>query len=210
MSFTIATLAANGQLFDVATGGTALAAGDAPSRRPLVGAAMTATVYFQPNADFNGATSFTYTAFDGDQNSAAATASITVNAANDPVTGTAPANASVNEDASAAIAGLSIADVDATLAPGGIYQVTLSCDQRHADARSRRLPALTLHDRRRHRRRHMTFTGTLANINTALATASYTSDRGLQRRGHHHAAGDGRRRRRSWRPAPALAPATAT
>ena len=41
---------------------------------------------------------------------------ITINAANDPVTSAAPATASVNEDTPTAIA-LSIADVDAALAP---------------------------------------------------------------------------------------------
>ncbi|MCI0680523.1 MAG: Ig-like domain-containing protein, partial [Gemmataceae bacterium] len=77
-SFTIDTLPANGSLFAAAAGGIALTAG---AIVPATGSGpYTALVYFQPNADFNGATSFTYSAFDGVQQSAAATASITVNA----------------------------------------------------------------------------------------------------------------------------------
>ena len=81
-SFTLQALPANGQLFPVATGGTAL---DAGAVIPATGSGpWVATVYFQPSADWNGATSFTYTAFDGDQQSAvAATASIIVNAVAD-------------------------------------------------------------------------------------------------------------------------------
>ena len=47
------------------------------------------------------------------------TINVTVTAANDPVTANAPATATVEEDTSVAISGLSISDVDATLAPTG-------------------------------------------------------------------------------------------
>ena len=70
-SFSIATLAANGQLFDAATGGNLLGAG---SSVPATGSGpYSATVYFQPNANWNGSTAFTYTASDGAATSAAAT-----------------------------------------------------------------------------------------------------------------------------------------
>ena len=52
--------------------------------------------------------------------------SITVLPVNDPVTGTAPASAVVDEDQSVAIPGLSIADVDTVIHPNGVYEVTLS------------------------------------------------------------------------------------
>jgi VCBS repeat-containing protein len=77
-SFTIATLAAHGLLFADPTGGSALSAGAV-----MAATGNNATVYFQANADWSGATGFTYTAHDGNQTSAAATASITVAAASD-------------------------------------------------------------------------------------------------------------------------------
>ena len=79
-SFTLATLPSNGQLFAASTGGSALTAG------AVIPASLNAaTIYFQPTADWNGATSFTYTASDGVADSAAATASITVMAVADIV-----------------------------------------------------------------------------------------------------------------------------
>lgn len=77
-SFKIASLAANGQLFATASGGSALGVGSAV---PASGGS--ATVYFQPTADYNGPDSFTYTTFDGTNASPAATASITVTAVAD-------------------------------------------------------------------------------------------------------------------------------
>ena len=51
-SFTIESLPANGSLFDVANGGTALTVG---AVIPATGSGpYTANVYFQPNADWNG------------------------------------------------------------------------------------------------------------------------------------------------------------
>jgi hypothetical protein len=54
------------------------------------------------------------------------TDNVSVTSVNHPVTSSAPATLSLAEDASAAITGLAIADVDATLAPNGVYVVTLS------------------------------------------------------------------------------------
>jgi uncharacterized repeat protein (TIGR01451 family) len=80
-SFTIQTLPDNGSLFAAATGGVPLTAGAVV---PATGSGpYTADVFFLPNADWNGSTSFTYTAFDGVQESAPATASITVTAVAD-------------------------------------------------------------------------------------------------------------------------------
>jgi hypothetical protein len=169
LNFKIETVSANGQLFDAASGGTLLTAG---STVPATGSGpWTATVYFQPNADFNGPTSFTYSAFDGDVNDPTpATASITVSAVNDPVTGTAPATFLTDEDTPVAVAGMSITDVDATLAPGGIYEVTLTSTN----------GVLTLGTTAglsfasgANGTATMTFRGTLSDINTALGTASY-------------------------------------
>src|SRR5262249_2324556 len=80
LSFTIASLAGHGQLFATAVGGSALAVNDV-----VTGSGNSATVYFQQIADYNGPDSFTYTAFDGSENSAAATASISITAVADIV-----------------------------------------------------------------------------------------------------------------------------
>ena len=90
-SFTIATVSANGQLFDAAVGGLTLGAGSV-----VPAASNSAIVCFLPNADFNGNTSFTYTAFDGDVSGSAATASVTVTA----VVDIADDTATTNEDTS--------------------------------------------------------------------------------------------------------------
>jgi hypothetical protein len=80
--FTIATTPANGQLWTAASGGTQLNAGNTVAATGPT--PFTANVYFQPNANWSGGTNFTYTAFDGAENStAAATASITISATAD-------------------------------------------------------------------------------------------------------------------------------
>src|SRR5262245_6010252 len=75
--FTIATLPANGQLFDAPVGGNLLS-----TNSTIVASTDQAIVYFKPANNFNGANSFTYTASQGGQNSASATASITVTSVN--------------------------------------------------------------------------------------------------------------------------------
>jgi Ca2+-binding RTX toxin-like protein len=79
-SFTLASLPGHGQLFTAASGGSALAVNDV-----IPASGNSATVYFQQSSDYNGPDSFTYTAFDGAEDSAAATASITVSAVADIV-----------------------------------------------------------------------------------------------------------------------------
>jgi hypothetical protein len=131
---------------------------------------------YTPTGNYNGTDTFTYTIDDGNGHTDTATVNVTVTAANDPVTGSAPATASLNEDATnVAIAGMSISDVDATLAPAGVYEVTLSST--HGTMTLTTLTGLTFTggsdgtgDTT------MTFHGTLAAINTALATAKYTPD----------------------------------
>jgi len=91
-SFKLSTLTAHGQLFAAASGGSALAVNDT-----IPASGNSATVYFQQTADYNGADSFTYTASDGVNDSAAATASITVSA----VTDIANDSVSVNQSSGA-------------------------------------------------------------------------------------------------------------
>jgi len=128
---------------------------------------------YTPTGNYNGSDTFTYTVSDGQGNSDTATVNVTVTAINDPVTGAAPANASVNEDAvDGAIAGMGISDVDATLAPAGIYDVTLSAT--HGSLTLTTLTGLTFTTGDGTSDTTMTFHGTLADINTALATAKYS------------------------------------
>ncbi|MGB9365254.1 MAG: hypothetical protein WCE79_04490, partial [Xanthobacteraceae bacterium] len=96
---------------------------------------------------------------------------ITVNPVNDPVTGTAPASAVVDEDQSVAIPGMSIADVDTVIHPNGVYEVTLSATNGVVTLTT--LTGLTFTAGDGTADATMTFHGILANINTAIATASY-------------------------------------
>jgi hypothetical protein len=142
------------------------------------GTALDATddfVVYTPDANYNGSDSFTYTVTSPAGVTETATANVTVTAVNDPVTGTAPASISLNEDSgSFAVTGLSISDVDATLAPAGVYEVTLSST--HGTLTLTTLTGLTFTAGDGTADATMTFHGTLADLNTALATASYTSD----------------------------------
>jgi Ca2+-binding RTX toxin-like protein len=132
-------------------------------------------VTFTPTANFNGTAKFDYTISDGNGHTATATATVTVSAVSDPVTGTAPSTASLNEDATnVAISGMSISDVDAALAPAGVYDVTLSAT--HGTLTLTTTTGLTFGTGDGSDDSTMTFHGTLAAINTALATAKFTPD----------------------------------
>src|SRR5205085_2131043 len=96
---------------------------------------------------------------------------VTVTAVNDPVTSNAPASATVAEDASVAITGLSISDVDAVLDASGQYSVTLSATNGTTTLST--ISGLTFTTGDGTSDASMTFTGTLSDINAALATASY-------------------------------------
>jgi len=133
-------------------------------------------VTFTPNANFNGIASFDYTISDGNGHTATATATVTVGAVNDPVTAAAPPSLALNEDSTnVAVTGLSISDVDAALAPAGVYEVTLAST--HGVLTLTTLTGLTFTGGSDGTAdATMTFHGTLADINTALATAKYSPD----------------------------------
>ncbi len=121
-SFTIATLPANGTLH--ATAADALANINALSASAVVTASgNAATLYFRPAADWNGSTDFTYTATDGTDTSAAATAAITINAVNDAPVGTDDSS-STSEGSGpltqSAAAGLLANDTDIDTAPASL------------------------------------------------------------------------------------------
>ncbi len=137
-------------------------------------------VLFTPASDFNGAASFQYTVQDNgttsgspDPKTDTATASFTINAVNDPVSATAPSTVSVPEDSvNFAVTGLSVSDVDVTLAPAGVYEVTLSATNGTLTLTT--IVGLTFTANDGTADATMTFHGTLSNINMALATTKYT------------------------------------
>ncbi|AYC33939.1 retention module-containing protein [Pseudomonas cavernae] len=84
-----------------------------------------ATIYFKPDADWNGSTTFTYTAVDnaGLADATPATGTITVASVNDAPVNTLPASYTVNEDTPLKLSGMSVTDVDAA---SGAISVTLA------------------------------------------------------------------------------------
>jgi hypothetical protein len=99
----------------------------------------------------------------------------TVDAVNDPIGTVAPGAVSLAEDAvNFAVTGMSITDVDATLAPAGVYEVTLTAT--HGLLTLTTLAGLTFTAGDGTSDATMTFHGTLADINTALGTAKYSPD----------------------------------
>ncbi|MEA3036794.1 MAG: hypothetical protein QOH04_2571 [Sphingomonadales bacterium] len=130
---------------------------------------------YTPNANYNGSDSFNYTISDGHSHTDTATVSVTIGAVNDPVTNNAPTETDVYEDFQSPVAGLSISDVDATLAPAGVYEVTLTAT--HGTLTLTTLTGLTFTGGSDGTAdTTMTFHGTLSAINTALATTKFTSD----------------------------------
>jgi CSLREA domain-containing protein len=137
-------------------------------------------VEFTPTADFNGAAGFDYTVQDNgttngvnDFKTASAHVSFNITAVNDPVSAAAPSTVSLPEDSTNfAVTGMSISDVDAVLAPSGVYEATLSST--NGTMTMTTLTGLTFTVGDGTADPTMTFHGTLANINNALATAKYT------------------------------------
>ena len=111
-SFKLSTLPANGSFYSNSAGtGTALTTTDV-----ITATSNGATIYFKPNADWNGSTNFQYSATDnnGLVSSSTATGTITVTAVNDAPVAQAT-TASGNEDNIIAVS-LSGTDVDGTVA----------------------------------------------------------------------------------------------
>jgi Ca2+-binding RTX toxin-like protein len=142
-----------------------------------------ATAGYTPTANYNGSATITLNVTDtfggivatgtGAATNDSDVVNVTVTAVNDPVTGTAPATLTLNEDATnVAVTGLSISDIDTTLAPAGVYDVTLSATNGTLTLTT--LAGLTFTAGDGTADATMTFHGTLAAINTALATATYT------------------------------------
>lgn len=87
-----------------------------------LGPVLDDTVVFTPAANYNGVVVFTYKALDGEFESASATATVTVNAVNDPPTITDIDSLTILEDGNTGELAFTINDVDA----GAILTVTAS------------------------------------------------------------------------------------
>jgi hypothetical protein len=108
-----------------------------------------------------------------DTDQSANTLTFNLTAVNDPISTNAPATLTLDEDSvNFAVTGLSISDVDAALAPSGVYTVSLSSTNGTLTLTT--LTGLTFTTGDGTSDASMTFRGTLANLNTALATAKFT------------------------------------
>ncbi|HJW93094.1 MAG TPA: Ig-like domain-containing protein, partial [Thermoanaerobaculia bacterium] len=133
---------------------------------------------YTPNANFSGSDSFTYHAFDGALNSGIVTVSLTINAVDDAPVNAMPPTPTMNQDATLTMTpaanAIQVSDVDAggnsiqvqlnatngTMTLSGTSGLSFSAGDGTADAT-------------------MTFTGTIANINTALVGLQFTSSPGF-------------------------------
>ncbi|KID12314.1 hypothetical protein P279_29100, partial [Rhodobacteraceae bacterium PD-2] len=123
------------------------------------------TVTFTPDADFNGAASFTYIASDGQMvNSASNTGTVTVNVA---AVNDAPVNTigalTTDEDTDLTLTGLSIEDVDAA---SGLVSVTLEVGEGDGTIAAVATTEVTVAGSGTNA---ITLEGTVANINAYLA-----------------------------------------
>ena len=128
------------------------------------------TFTYTPDENYNGPDSFTYEVSDGNGVTDLATATITVNPINDAPVNTVPGSQTVAEETTTAIAGISIADVDASSnnlttqlqAAAGVMNVTLAGSATiSAGANSSG---------------NLTILGTMADINATLASLTYTGN----------------------------------
>ena len=132
-SFKITSLPTNGALFSDAAHTTPIAVDDAVSA-----SSNAATVYFVPNANFNGSPTFQYVAIDntGAVDATPATATITVNSVNDaPVIGNMGGTLAYTENAAATVinGGVTVADVDSVNFNTGSLRVAFTANGTSAD-----------------------------------------------------------------------------
>ena len=128
------------------------------------------SVDYTPDANYNGADSFTYVATDGLENSAPATVTLDIAAVNDVPTITAN-GLTVDEDTPRTFTGLSISDVDAG---SGAIAVWLAVEHGNLTFAGGTSGLTFLSGDGTNGIRY--FSGSLADINTALASLQYTGD----------------------------------
>ena len=123
---------------------------------------------YTPDANYTGGDSFTYKANDGTLDGNTTTVSLTINPVDDAPVITAPGPQTVAEDTNLLINGISISDVDAN---GAAEQVNLSVA--HGSLTLAQTTGLTFITGDGSADAAMSFTGTLADIDAALASVSY-------------------------------------
>ncbi len=134
----------------------------------------TLTVYYVPDADYNGGVSFTYSASDNggapvQGTTAPAAVTINIAAVNDAPVNTVPVSVTVDEDVLAQITGISISDVDAS---ANVVQVTLSVAHGTLLVNDAVIGGLTGLDITNNGSGSVVLNGTLAAINATLADAT--------------------------------------
>ena len=162
-SFRVIALPTNGTL-SLTPGGVSIVAGTNYAVTP----AQTATLplFFTPNANYNGAPTFTYLATDNSgATSNTATITITVAAVNDAPTNTMAASYTTIEDTSLNLTGLSVADVDA----GNINNITVTLTVSNGAVTATGTGTVGVTGSGTS---SVILTGTLANINSYLANAA--------------------------------------
>lgn len=165
--FVLSTLPANGLLY-IDSGPTTLATPGAD----IATSGGTLTLYFVPDPDWNGVTTFDYGAKDdgGLIDPTDATGTITVVAVNDPPSNTVPVTQTVLEDTQTTVGGISVSDPDVAIGniatrlevSAGLLNVTLS-GASIISAGSNGTGDLTIQ-------------GNVSDVNATLATMSYTGN----------------------------------
>jgi VCBS repeat-containing protein len=126
------------------------------------------TLTYTPNANYSGTDTFTYTVTAGGTTETA-TETVTINAVNQAPTSTAPASVTTNEDTTLSFTGgnaLSVADVDSP-------NLTVSLNVAHGTLTLGTTTGLTFTTGNGTANTAMTFSGTQAQINNALASLSF-------------------------------------
>ena len=126
------------------------------------------TYNFVPNANYNGTVNFNYNVVDGNGGVTAATQVVTIAAVNDsPVLTAGILTRKISGNISQPITGISISDIDASETLNATVQVTLSATKGVLTlGTTTGLAGSTTGS-------NITFNGTIANINNALATLNY-------------------------------------
>ncbi|MBI2253140.1 MAG: VWA domain-containing protein [Proteobacteria bacterium] len=133
-SFKITSIPGNGTLYKDAALTQVISANDL-----VTASGNAATVYFKPNANYNGAPTFQYASVDnlGLQDASPATATITVNAVNDaPVIAGMGGTLGYSENAAATIidgSGVTVSDIDSSNFNGGSLTVAFTANGTTAD-----------------------------------------------------------------------------
>ncbi|WP_077592468.1 tandem-95 repeat protein [Polaromonas sp. A23] len=163
-NFRVTVLPANGTLYTDAAMTQAVVLNANIAVTPL--ATQSLTLYFKPNANYNGAPTFSYRALDNAGNlSTTVTGTITVTAVNDAPVNTVTAAFAGTEDTNRAITGLSISDA----ADGNTGTITVTLTVTNGTITVAGSGATITNNNTS----TVTLTGTVANINTRLSAVTY-------------------------------------